>query len=247
MRSKPCWSDKLPLELLYGWIAACVIVIGLLLAAECSPTTAHADTGFYLDVAGGVTNFFITAADGDFIQDGVGPRSFKLTDVAYRVLLGYRINDKWSGQIGLINFNKLKQDARFVDDSHYDPHTSRCLANCAGTGPYKMTDYYRGWEASVTRTFNYESVAPFLRIGAARIKHTFSITRLDVASFHQNEGVFYSVLMGAGLCSQTALQLCAEATYYHGLGGSNGFMGNQEGWPLSKELLVSLVSVKLPI
>ena len=236
---------RIPFDLLYGWILAAIIVLGLLLTMECTAKPAHAETGLYIDLAGGVSNFFVTATDGDYRQDGVGPRSFKLTDVAYRALLGYRINDRWSVQGGYINFGKLKQDARFVDDAHYDPHASQCLANCAGTGPYKMTDYYRGWEASVTRTFPFESVAPFLRLGAARIKHAFSITRLDVASFHQNEGVFYSVLMGAGLCSQTTLQVCAEATYYHGVGGSNGFMGNQEGWPLSKEMLVSLVSLKV--
>lgn len=232
----------LSLEMWYGWIAALLIAAGLLMASECSPTPAHADTGLYLDLAGGVSNYFITATDGDFYQRGL-PHRVDLSSVAYRALLGYRINERWSIQGGYVNLGHLKQGARFVDDADYDPKAHRCLAKCEGI-PFKMTDAYKGWEASVTRTFPFEDWSLFLRGGGARIQHTFSIIRMDVASFHENRGVFYAALMGAGACYKI---VCAETAYYHGLGGSNGFMGQDQGWPLSKELLVSLVSVKVPL
>ena len=229
-----------PLQTYWTWLVAAVIGAALLIS-ECAVRPAHAEV--YLDLAGGLTRFLITAPDGDYIQRDL-PHTLNLNSLAYRIGLGYRFNERWSIQGGYVNLGTIKQDARFVADQDYNPKLSQCLANCATAPPYKMTDTYKGLELTATRTFPLGDWSLFLKGGGAFSKHTFSIVRLDTASFHENKGQFYSVVMGSGGCYQWA---CLELDYYHGLGGSNGFMGEPQGWPLSKELLVSWLSVKIPL
>src|SRR3990167_11054820 len=95
-----------------------------LVLSNLVPVPSYA--GLYLDLAGGATQFMVTAQDGDYRQDGL-PHTFALTSAAYRVGLGWQFNEQWSIQAGYINLGPLKPRAVFVGDATYNPTTHPCL------------------------------------------------------------------------------------------------------------------------
>ena len=241
MRPKPSWSECFPLEIYWSWIVVAVIACGIFLFTECSPKEAHA--GAYLDVAGGLTQFLITTPDGDYRQRGL-PSTWDTRSLAYRVGLGWSFNERWSIQGGYVNFGTINQTAKFVGDEDYNPKGSQCVKNCAGAPTYRITDAYHGGELTVTRTFPFENYSLFVKGGGAYLMHRFTINREDgTGQSNQHYGQFPATIIGTGGCVK---MVCLEVDYYHGLGGSNGFMGQDQGWPLSKEFLVSFLSIKLP-
>ena len=235
---------SLKLELLYGWLLAIAVAIGLLLVSECATQPAHA--GLYLDAAGGVTQFFITATDGDYLQKGL-PHTLDTRSLAYRVGLGWSFNERWAIRASYLNLGSVKQSANFVADADYNAKTGRCTANCANAAPYVMSDNYRGLEAIVTHSWRLSELwSVQLSGGGAYLDHRFTINKQAGTNdeSHRNRGQFAAAVLGGGACWKI---VCGEMSYYHGLGGSNGFMGQDQGWPLSKELLVSWLSIQLPI
>lgn len=240
MRPKPCWSDSLGLEILYGYALALIVAVGIFMLVECQPQSAHA--GAYLDVAGGYTKFLLTAPDGDYVQKDL-PHSLDLSSMAYKVGLGWRFNERWSIQGSYVNFGTLKQDAKFVDDRDYDPKAGKCLANCAAAIPNKMTDAYHGGELTITRTFHVnEDWSVGLKAGGALLMHRFTIMRMDTGTTHENYGRFPATIAGVQAGYKWAY---IEMDYYHGIGPANCFNGC--GWPLSKEMLMTWFGVKIPL
>lgn len=217
-------------------------IIALLLACLLAYDMAHAGE-LYLNLAGGYTRFLVTAGTGDYVQTDL-PHSLDLNSVAYRAGLGYRFNERWSLQAGYINLGTINQTAKFVADADYDAKNNKCLNNCGTAQPYLMTDRFHGGELTVTRTFAFNDYSVFLKGGGALLFHQFRIARYDGEQPHENDGKFPATVAGVGACYKWA---CAETNYYHGLGGSNGFMGQSQGWPLSKEMFVSLISLKIPL
>ena len=243
MRPRPCWSDSLGLEILYGWLLAFAVAIGLLLVSECTTQPAHA--GAYLDVAGGFTQFLITAPDGDYLQRTL-PHSLDTRSLAYKVGLGWRFNERYSLSLAYLNLGTINQSAIFVPDENWDPKTGTCLNGCTRRKNYRMTDAYHGGELTVTRTFKLDEVwAWHLKGGGAYLMHRFTMNTEDGSGASlQHYGQFPAVIAGAG-ASWKALYVSMD--YYHGLGGSNGFMGQDQGWPLSKEMLVAWAGIKIPL
>ena len=235
------WHDTVWLEFLGGYAIFLGLALAFFLLSECVTRPAHAE--LYLDLAGGATQFQITAADGDYIQRGL-PHTIDQTSFAYRVGVGYRFNERWSVQGGYLNLGTINQTAQFVADADYNAKINQCVSNCVTAAPYRMTDKYHGGELTLTRTFTFDDYSLFLKGGGALLFHQFRIARYDGSQAHENDGKFPALVLGTGACYQWA---CAEVNYYHGMGGSNGFMGQDQGWPLSKEMLVSLLSVKIPI
>lgn len=227
-----------PSQVLTNWLIALLA----LAVFSCELRPAHAGE-LYLDMAGGLTNFLVTATDGDYIQKDL-PHSFDLRSLSYRVLLGYRFNPRWSVQGGYVNLGEINQTARFVADADYDAKAGTCLNNCANAAPYRMTDAYHGGELTITRAFIVKDYSLFLKGGGALLFHQFRVARYDGTQAHENDGRFLSTVAGAGACYKV---FCAEMTYYHGLGGSNGFMGQDQAWPLSKEQVVTWFGVKVPL
>ena len=241
MRLKSCWSDKWCPDLWYGWLLAVLIGVGLLMS-ECAVRPAHAE--LYLDAAGGLTQFMITTPDGDYLQRGL-PHTLDLKSAAYKVGLGWRFNERWSIQGGYVNLGTVKQSAVFVSDENYNPKTSQCLNGCPGQSNYRMTDAYHGGELTITRTFPFNAYSLFIKGGGAYLMHRFTIHQDNGShTFMQHYGQFPAVVAGLGASYKWAY---IEADYYHGLGGSNGFMGHDQGWPLSKEQAVAWAGVKLPL
>ena len=243
MRHKSSWSDCFPLEIYWSWIVAGMIAAGLFLVSECAPREAHAEA--YLDVAGGLTQFLITAPDGDYLQRSL-PHTLDTRSPAYKVGLGWRFNERWSVQGGYVNMGQITQSAIFVGDENYNAKTSQCTNGCPGRKNYRMTDAYHGGELTVTRTFKLnDSWAWHLKGGGAYLMHRFTMNTEDGSGASlQHYGQFPAVIAGAG-ASWKALYVSMD--YYHGLGGSNGFMGQDQGWPLSKEMLVMWFGVKIPL
>lgn len=245
MRTKPCWSDSFILEILRVWLlgSAVALVVGLLLLSECTTQPAHA--GAYLDIAGGMTQFLITAPDGDYIQRGL-PRSLDTRSLAYRVGLGWSFNERWSIQGSYVNFGTINQTAKFVSDEDYNPKGSQCVKNCAGAPTYRITDAYHGGELTVSRHWEYL----YLKLGGAYLMHRFTINNENgLGQSNQHYGQYFATVAGAGVTYKVmdSLNLYGELSYYHGLGGSNGFMGQDQGWPLSKEQVVMWFGVKIPL
>lgn len=232
------------LRIFWTWIVAVLIALGLFIASECTPRPAHA--GVYLDAAGGFSQFLVTATDGDYLQRGL-PHSLDTKSLAYRVGLGYAFNDRWAVRASYLNLGTINQSAKFVADADYNPKVSQCISNCANAAPYRMTDNYRGVELIATRSFRLSEAWNLnLSAGGAYLDHRFTIDKQAGTNneSHRNRGQFVATVLGGGTCYGW---LCGEASYYHGLGGSNGFAGQDQGWPLSKEIVVVWASVKIPI
>ena len=225
--------------------AVSLFVIGLAVALDtCTTKPAHAE--LYLDAAGGISQFFITAADGDYLQKGL-PHSLDTSSLAYRVGLGWSFNKRWAVRASYLNLGSVKQSANFVADADYNAKQGRCTANCANAAPYVMSDNYKGLEAIVTRSFALSGKWSLqASLGGAYLDHRFTINKNAGTNdeSHRNKGQFIATVLSGGACYAV---FCAEASYYHGLGGSNGFMGQDQGWPLSKEIVVSWLNVKIPL
>lgn len=242
MRHKPCWSDSLGLEILYGWALALIVAVWIFMLSECAVTPAHAE--LYLDLTGGYTNFLLTAPDGDYIQKDL-PHTLDLSSAAYRVGLGWRFNERWSVQGGYVNLGTITQSARFVADADYDAKAGKCLNNCANAAPYRMTDAYHGGELTLTRTFHpAKDWGLDLKAGGALMLHRFTINKNAGTNdeTHRNYGRIPMTVAGVGLSYKWAY---VEMDYYHGIGGSN--CTTPCDWPLSNEMLVTWAGIKVPL
>lgn len=223
-----------PRAALTTWLLAFTLAVG-------SCQVVKAEAGVYLDVAGGLTNFIVTANDGDYLQKGL-PHQFDLRSAAYKVELGYRFNDRWSVQGGYVNLGTLNQTAQFVSDEDYRSKANWCIRNCPTAPTHKITDAYHGGELTMTRSWMNQDYGFFLKGGGALLLHRMTITRINDGGFIEHYGRFPAVVAGAGVSYKWAY---VEMDYYHGLGGSNCYNGC--GWPLSKETIVTWVGVKVPI
>lgn len=86
---------------------------------------------------------------------------------------------------------------------------------------------------------------PSVRLGAALMFHHLQAISPQVSMLNpviDLHGRIPMTLLGAGLCYK---QVCADTTYYHGLGGPNCL--TPCGLPISKEMLVTLFTVKIPL
>ena len=243
MRIKAPWTESLLLEIVSGYVKFLLLGACLFAIFTCSERPAHAQ--LYLDVAGGMTQFLITAPDGDYLQRSL-PHSLDTRSLAYKVGAGWRFNERWSIQGGYLNLGTVNQSAIFVSDENYLAKGGHCINGCPGRANYRITDAYHGGELTITRTFQVsEAMAWHLKGGGAYLMHRFTITKEDGSGqVNQHYGQFPAVIAGAGVSYKWAY---LETDYYHGLGGSNGFMGHDQGWPLSKEMLVTWFGVKIPL
>ena len=247
MRLKPVWTDSLALDIWYGWLIAAALALAFFALLECSPKEAHADSGIFFDMSLGLSRFVQTTPDGDYFQKDL-PHTLDLSSTAYRFLLGYRINERWSVQGGRVHLGHIKQSAVFVPDENYDAKAGKCINGCTGQANYKITDAVHGFEASVTRTFRWDEWGLDLKGGAAYLAHRFTINRLDGnLTVGEHYGQFPATVAGIGASYKLTshLEAYSEVDYYHGLGGSNGFLGSDQGWPLSKEIAVAWFGVKV--
>ena len=246
---KPSWSDCFPLQIYWTWIVAALIAGGLVLATQCSPREAHASQ-WSLDLGAGASFFTRTIEDSTWIQKGL-PHSTDLKDFAYRAGVSYAFNDKYSIQMNYVNMGAARMSNTYVVEDHeYDAKSSTCLvgAKCLERGPFQTKDTMQGGEVSVTRTWDTGTFKPFARMGAALMMHHVHVvagqTREFVLDMH---GRVPMLLLGGGVQYQLhpKAALYWDATYYHGPGGMNCL--TPCGLPVSKEMLLSIVGVRIPL
>lgn len=217
---------------------ACLVVIALVLLQESALAEAS------IDIAGGFNHFLITANNGDYIQNNL-PRSLDRDSAAYKIGACWSFNERWTGCGDYVNFGTLKQSAVFVGDENYNHKTGQCLNGCPGQAHYKITDAYHGGELTLTRKFALnDDWAVNLKGGAAYLMHRFTINKLGSGAFLEHYGQFIATVAGVGASYKWAY---VELDYYHGLGGSNGFLGYDQGWPLSKEIVTTWFGFHIPI
>lgn len=244
MLAKPCWVDSIPLDLLYGWIPTAAVIILIVLAAECAPTPAHADTGLYLDLAGGLSHFTPTLQDGDWHQQGL-PHKFDKQAFAFRVGAGYRFSDRWAIEAHYLNLGTTRVFSTFVNDPDYNLKTKSCIANCTATGNLTASSAYQGVDLAAVHTWRTKSgVDPFIKFGAAYLLQRFTIENYNQSFTQKHYGRIPAGLIGGGLSYKWAY---VEADYYHGIGGPNSFAGQPQGYPISKQILVVWAGIQVPL
>ena len=242
MRTGRGWFDSVSLDLWYPWILAAIVAL-LMLASECSRQPAYAGE-WSLNVGAGATFFNRTIEDGTWIQKGL-PHSTDLQDFAYRAGVSYAFNDRYSLQLNYLNMGTARlSNSYVVEDHEYDAKSSTCLigGECLKRGPFHTTDTMQGGEISLTRTWHLSALQPFVRVGAALMMHHIHVEAGTGGYTLDMHGKVPMGLVGAGLCYHWA---CVDTTYYHGPGGMNCL--TPCGLPISKELLVTMVSVKVAL
>lgn len=235
-----------PRAVLTTWLLALLLVLALVLWPGL---VKKAEAGAYLDVGLGATLFNRTIEDGTWIQEGL-PNKELLESFAWRVGLGYTINDRWSLQANYLHFGTAKIRALVVRDPDYNNKQHVCLNHCGEAFPFNTNDTMYGGEVSLTRTWQIRAFAPFLRAGGAVMIHHLRAAiqpmypTIEPPLVNSRHGFIPAVLVGGGVCYK---MFCAETTYYQGLGGSTGGFGMDYALPISTSLFMSLVSVKIPL
>lgn len=223
-----------------------VLTVMVMLMQTCTSTPVMA--GMYIDIAGGFTQFIPTWQDGDFHQDGL-PHQYDSQAAAWRAGLGYRFNERWSVQAHYLNFGTTRVFAEFVNDRDYDPKAHQCLRKCNETGQLTASDAVQGFDVSASHHWQVGEMSPFLRVGGALLFHRFSIENYNGTFAQKHYGRIPATLIGGGVCYKV---LCAETTFYAGIGGPNsGCVAPSDqsscGYPISKQLIMSLISLKIPL
>ena len=245
MRPKAPWTDNVMLEIVAGYVSFLLVAAFVFLLFSC---TEPASAQLYIDAAAGLSMFApssggTTLEDGTWWQRGMN-HSIQSTAPVWRVGVGWQFNDQWSIQAHFIRTN-TSLTSEFVPDANYDHKRHVCVSGCDQRQALRATDKMQGVDLSVTRSFQVGPVQPFVKVGAAIFEHQFTVNVLNSAWSERWYGKIPMGLVGAGLCWDW---LCAESTYYRGANGMNGgCLGNTCGWPIAKELLISLVSIKLPL
>ena len=231
-----------PHAVLTAWLCA------LLLACALAYDMAHAGE-LYLDAGIGASLFVPTIGDGTWYQQGL-PHDWKRDSLAYKVGLGYRFNERWSVSAAYLNLGQSGVDARTtLDDSYYDPINHKCLQKCDALGSFKVRDRMQGGELTISRAFPVGNWSPYVKVGGAVMIHNLQAVIVDsanmsVLNFHGNIPM---IVLGGGV-EYKPWHLYAETSFYHGLGGDDsGCLGGPCGWPISKQVLVTVFGVRIPL
>lgn len=233
-----------PRILALNWLA-----LALTLVASCQAMPAHAGA-LYLDIGAGGSFFQRTVEDGTWCQQATGSGcTFNLKDFAWRAAVGYDFSPEWGLQFTVSSLGTPRLFSQFVDDSEYDPHRHACTGpTCANPHQLWTHDDMRAYDVRVIRTFPSGNWKPRLFIGPALLTHRLTVNSQhndgSVKVAHQHYGRIPALVLGAGLCYGERWQLCGDAAYFLGIGGSNGFSGYQYEWPIAKDVPTFTASLK---
>jgi len=224
-----CFSDV-------AWLG---LTLALLLPV---PTQASEESGFYVIGGLGATAFIPTVYDGTWYQQ-IFPHKFDTWAPAWKAGAGYRFNERWSVQAAYVALGSSGVTAEFVLDEDYDQINHVCLKNCSNRRTLIASDAMRAYELTVTRTWRWGPLAPFIRAGPALMTHRLTVNLVNSRSKAQQlYGRIPTAVVGGGLCYEW---LCAEATYYHGLGGMDCLTHCE--WPIAKRAVVPMLTVNVPL
>lgn len=242
MRSKPCWTESLMLEIASVYLTVAVVVIVLLLLVTCAEQEAHAE--LYFDFGAGASFFSRTIEDGTWWQQDL-PHSNDFTELAFRAGVGYQFQNGWSLQASYLHLGTAKIATRgVVMDEHYDPKAHQCLSKCSEPEriAFFTKDRYEGAELAVTYTWQRDGLSPFIRGGAALLFHHLQARITDSGYVLDMHGRIPMALLGGGVSYGP---FSFDTTWYRGFGGMNCL--TPCGLPISQEFLLSIISIKIPL
>lgn len=201
-------------------------------------TTAQA-SDFYLNLGVGVSQFQRTTQNGTWFQEGQ-PYSMQLTDLAGKLGLGYKLNPDWAVEVNGLSFGRVTSAGLAVPDEHYEPMAHKPKYGAPAPNHFDARQRSFGGEVVVLRSFTLGEFRPFLKAGGWATYNDMPYTILSQPDMHVSQdrytGYTVGIVGGGGVCWQW---LCAEASYYRGMGSS--------GYPISKSVLMPMLSVKVPL
>lgn len=213
-------------------------MIALLLFVSLWPGYAYAlDT--FIEGGLGASFFQRTTPDGTWVQEGMGFHKFHNQDIAFRAGVGLKLNEAWSLGLNYINLGTVKVETWMVMDADYDIPTKACTANCTPKQYGRAMDRLDGGELVATYTYKKWLVEPYVGMGGALMRHSFSWNTETPGQGFTNYTQRGIVLMGVGRVGACVKWLCADLSYYKGLGST--------WYPISDDVLVPMMVVKVPL
>ena len=195
-------------------------------------STAHAELRLTLGI-GATTMLSSDRHDGQHVQLGFA-HDYDQFDLGFRGGLEYRFNDHWALSTNYVRLGTSKVWTMAVSDAAYNTQTRDCnpayASECLHPGYYQAQDTMQGPEIVGSYRWSLWQVEPFVTVGGAWMFHTASN---GYQTFH---GVIPMLRAGGGVCYGW---LCADTTYYRGVGES--------GYPIVADALLSLVFVSVPL
>lgn len=213
-----------------------MLLTALLATASVSPSYA---SDFYLNLGLGATLFQQTTQNGTWLQEGQ-PYKMNLLDLAGKLGLGYRFNESWSAEINGLSFGQARSAGLAVPDEYYIPEKHQPKEGAPKPNHFDARQRSYGGEIVARYTFQTGTIQPFLKLGGFATYNDMPYTIIDTPTNQtfqsQYTGYTVGIVGGGGVCYQW---ICAEASYYRGMGSSN--------YPISKSFLVPMLSVNIPL
>ena len=235
-----------------NWLA---LVIGLAVFS-CQAMPSHAGT-LSLDAGAGLAVYIPTVTNGTWRQDDFDTDPFHTQSFAWRAGLDYAVNERWSIQGHYLDWGSSQADTLMVWDVDYNPKAPKgqqCLANCNDPKRIKVKNTMRGYDLSVSYTWPHAwgPLSPFVKVGGALMYSKLSGIVVNEPDWNNAyfKGQVPMALFGAGACYRLSYgpSLCADSTFYTGFGGeNNGCVGRDCGWPIAKQVWISMFSFKVPL
>lgn len=193
---------------------------------------------FYLNLGVGASLMQRTTQNGTWFQEGQ-PYSMNLTDLAGMAGVGYRINPEWAVELNGLSFGQATSAGLAVPDEHYDPSAHKPKKGAPKPNHFDARQRSFGGELVAVRSFQVGAFRPFLKAGGFATYNNMPYTILSQPDMHVSQdrytGYTVGVAGGGGVCWQ---MVCAQATYYRGMGSS--------GYPISKSTIVPMLTVQVP-
>lgn len=218
-------------------VAATILMMTLVGVGTCAYRAQASD--FYMNLGLGVSQFQRTTQNGTWFQEGQ-PYSMQLTDLAGKLGVGYKLNPDWAVEVNGLSFGQAKSAGLAVPDEYYMPEKHAPKHGAPKPNHFDARQRSFGGEVVVLRSFTLGEFRPFLKAGGWATYNDMPYSIIDRPSGDSFEmrytGYTVGVVGGGGVCWQW---LCAEASYYRGMGSS--------GYPISKSVLMPMLSVKVPL
>jgi hypothetical protein len=213
-----------------------MLLTALLATASIGPASA---SDFYLNMGLGANLMQQTTQNGTWLQEGQ-PYKMNLLDLAGKLGLGYRFNESWAMEVNGLSFGQARSAGLAVPDEYYEPHAHKPKHGAPKPNHFDARQRSYGGELVARYTFQTGAIQPFLKFGGFATYNDMPYTILSQPDMtpaqERYSGYTVGIVGGGGVCYQW---VCAEASYYRGMGSSN--------YPISKSFLVPMLSVKIPL
>ena len=218
------------------WLIFTLLFLSILMFAWLG--LGHAELRLNLGV-GATTMLSSDRHDGQHVQLGFA-HDYDQFDLGFRGGLEYRLTEHWAISANYVRLGTSKVWTMAASDEVYDSQAHACTGDdalaiinthtCSNPYFYHAQDTMQGPEVVGSYRWAWGAVEPFATIGAAWMLHTATN---GPERFH---GVIPMLRAGGGVCYGW---LCADTTYYRGVGES--------GYPVVADALLSLVFLSIPL